>query len=101
MGMLSNQRHELFAQYLASGMTQDAAYEAAGYEPDRGNASRLTAHDSVVARVQELQQENRKRNNVTLDSMTKRFNEAIDKASGDGSHPAVMAGLFNLSKLHG
>ena len=35
---LKNTRHELFAQALAGGKTGDAAYQAAGYKPHRGNA---------------------------------------------------------------
>ena len=56
-GPLSNRRHELFAVALAGGATEQAAYEKAGYEGDRGNAARLTANDSVRARVAELQGE--------------------------------------------
>lgn len=55
MPILTNSRHERFAQELASGKTEDEAYRIAGYKPDRGNASRLTANDSVQARVAELQ----------------------------------------------
>lgn len=53
--VLSNPRHERFAQELASGKPQSAAYEAAGYKPDEPNASRLTRNDKVRARVAELQ----------------------------------------------
>lgn len=55
MGVLSNARHERFAQELAKGKAQSEAYEAAGYEPSEPNASRLTRNDKVAARVAELQ----------------------------------------------
>jgi len=55
MPVLKNQRHEAFAQALAKGATADEAYATAGYRPDRGNASRLTANDSVRSRVDEIQ----------------------------------------------
>lgn len=55
MPVLSNPRHERFAQEYATGQSADAAYEAAGYKPDRGNAARLTAKDSISQRVAELQ----------------------------------------------
>ncbi|WP_230640074.1 hypothetical protein [Shinella sumterensis] len=42
------------AQALAKGKTADEAYALAGYKPDRGNASRLTANDSVQRRVDEI-----------------------------------------------
>ncbi len=55
MQMLTNARHERFAQSLAKGMSADAAHTAAGYKPSRGNASRLRANESIVERVAELQ----------------------------------------------
>ena len=55
MGILSNARHERFAQALAAGKTQSEAYVEAGYTPSEPNASRLTSNDKVQARVAELQ----------------------------------------------
>jgi phage terminase small subunit len=54
MPALDNPKHERFAQELAKGKTADEAYEIAGYKPDRGNASRLTANDNIKARVDEI-----------------------------------------------
>lgn len=54
MPALENQRHEIFAQALAKGKTQDEAYKIAGYQPSEPNASRLTRNDKVQARVAEL-----------------------------------------------
>lgn len=51
---LKNERHEKFAQGIASGKAVSEAYKEAGYEPNRGNASRLKAQDSIKARVEEL-----------------------------------------------
>jgi hypothetical protein len=56
MPTLRNQRQELFAQALAQGKTADAAYLAAGYKPNRGNASTLKAKQSIRNRVAEIQQ---------------------------------------------
>lgn len=54
MPALQNARHERFAQNLAKGMSQDAAYEAAGYKANRGNASTLASDQNVSKRVAEL-----------------------------------------------
>lgn len=54
MPVLANARHERFAQELAKGKSADDAYAAAGFKPDRGNASRLTANDNVQTRVAEI-----------------------------------------------
>jgi phage terminase small subunit len=43
--VLKNARHEKFG---------DDAYAAAGFKPDRGNASRLQHKDNIVQRVTEL-----------------------------------------------
>lgn len=101
MGQLTNQRHELFAQFLASGKTGDESYALAGYKPNRGNAARLKADESILTRVRELQERAQKANDVTLESLTDRYNTAIDRADKEGAHPAVMAGLAGLAKLHG
>lgn len=55
MPILPNNRHELFAQGLAKGLSADAAYQAAGYKPNRGNAATLKANQSISKRVEELQ----------------------------------------------
>lgn len=54
MSVLKNQRHELFAQGIASGKTADEAYKAAGFKKHRGNAARLSADESIAARVREI-----------------------------------------------
>lgn len=54
MPILSNQRHELFAQGLAAGKTADQAYQEAGYRANRGNATTLKANKSISNRVAEI-----------------------------------------------
>lgn len=54
MPVLSNQRHESFAQALAKGKTADEAYAQAGYRPNRKNAWRLKTNEGIAARVAEL-----------------------------------------------
>lgn len=54
MPVLANPRWERFARHLFAGMSTAAAYAAAGYTPNRGNATRLKANEVVRARVREL-----------------------------------------------
>jgi hypothetical protein len=56
--VLKNARHERFAQELAKGSSQEAAYVAAGYSKvgASGHAARLVANGSVADRVLELKQ---------------------------------------------
>lgn len=49
MPVLKNARHEKFAQARFEGKTADESYDAAGLKPHRGNASRLSANENVVA----------------------------------------------------
>ena len=55
--VLSNSKHELFAQFVSSGLTAFESYVKAGYAPAgaRTNASRLIANDRISARIKELQ----------------------------------------------
>lgn len=54
MPPLQNAKHEAFAQAIARGQAADAAYIAAGYAPNRGNAGRLKANEVIRRRVDEL-----------------------------------------------
>jgi hypothetical protein len=56
MPVLRNAKHEAFAQHLAAKKTADEAYALAGFSPNRGNAARLKANDSIRKRVRELQE---------------------------------------------
>jgi phage terminase small subunit len=54
MPILTNARHERFAQELAKGETADAAYINAGYSANRGNAATLKAKQIIADRVSEI-----------------------------------------------
>ena len=57
MPVLISSRHELFAQLRSKGLSAVDAYLSAGYSKSnaRSNASRLSANDSILARIKELQ----------------------------------------------
>ena len=65
MPALDNPRHETFAQQLAIGATQDAAYIHAGYRQNRRNAGNLALKPHVQARVQQLKALNAMRADVS------------------------------------
>lgn len=54
MPVLSNAKHERFAQGLATGLSASEAYEEAGFKPSRSNASVLKSQQNIVDRVDEL-----------------------------------------------
>jgi phage terminase small subunit len=73
MPILPNTRHEAFAQALATGMTADAAYQEAGYKPNRHNAGRLKTNEHIKARVGELVAASAERTGVTLDRVLREY----------------------------
>ena len=75
MSALKNPKHELFAQGIAAGMTERAAYETAGYKPDDANANKLTRNNQIIARVREFQEMTQARHEETTDSVIAEFNE--------------------------
>jgi phage terminase small subunit len=79
---LKNQRRELFAQALARGNTTDDAYAEAGFSPNRGNAARLKANESISIRVAELQEKAEKRFYLTKQYVIDALIENAEKALG-------------------
>ncbi|MDR6632358.1 hypothetical protein J2X72_001142 [Phyllobacterium sp. 1468] len=102
MPVLKNARHEKFAQARFEGKTTDESYAAAGFKPHRGNASRLSANENIVARVTELQSQSAERAAVTVESLTDELEEARQLAMADekGASAAVAA-VMGKAKLHG
>lgn len=70
MGVLSNPKHELFAQEVAKGTTLEAAYERAGYAASRKNAQRLRSNEGVSSRIEEILSQAAERTGVTVDRIT-------------------------------
>ena len=52
---LKNARRELFAQAVAAGTSVLASHKAAGYRVEPRNAARLRAHPSIRARIEQIQ----------------------------------------------
>jgi hypothetical protein len=80
MPILSNPRHERFAQELANGKTATEAYQSAGFKPNRGNASTLKANQSILARVGEIQGEAAKQVELTRAEVLKMLLDDRNKA---------------------
>jgi hypothetical protein len=90
--VLPNNKHELFAQGLAKGLSADLAYEQASYRPNRGNAARLKANESISGRVKELQEAAAAKAMVTKRGVLDRLKEVVERAmtavpvlDGDGN----------------
>jgi phage terminase small subunit len=101
MPVLSNSKHELFAQELAKGKTADAAYVSAGYSPNRGNATTLKANQSILDRVEELLSGAAARAEVTVESLLAEAEQCRAAALEAGQFSAVIAAVKEKGILSG
>ena len=101
MAVLSNPRHEKFAQALAEGRSATGAYENAGYKPNDGNAARLKGNEKIRKRVVELQGQSAERALVTLASLIAEADDIQNKALAKGNYSAAISALTVKAKLSG
>ena len=104
MPVLSNAKHERFAQELARGKSQTDAYEAAGYRGDRTHASRLATNDNIQRRLEELQNRAAIRTEITVASITERLLNIATKGENATDAPLLAvarASLMDAAKLNG
>ena len=101
MPVLKNARHERFAQAVAKGMSAAAAFAAAGFCPNPQNAGRLTKNETVRNRITELQTKASERTVVTVESLTKEFEEARALAIQKGQISAAVQATTGKAKLAG
>lgn len=73
MAVLTNPRHERFAQEMAKGMTAAAAYHLAGYKSNRSQATRLRDRPEIAARIAEMMALSAARSTVTAVEVIERF----------------------------
>jgi hypothetical protein len=99
--ILENQRHEKFAQQLATGKSASEAYVLAGYRPSRKNASRLRTNEGVVARVAELQAVAVRSTAITIESICPELDEANAVAREKGQAAAMVSASTLRAKLAG
>ena len=96
MPALTITRQEKFAQLLADGLTQTAAYEQAGYRASRSHGARLAARVDVRARVAELLNADRMSRVATTDALLWRVlavaEDCLKHDSGEVSATARFAG---------
>ena len=113
MAILTNPRHEAFAQALARGMSASAAYVEAGYKANRHNAAALAREQHIGTRVTELQEEQlaihqqataaaAANKQVTIESLIAEAEAARAKAMSEkGGAAAAVSALTAKAKLAG
>ncbi|WP_453977332.1 terminase small subunit [Brevundimonas sp. Marseille-Q4549] len=104
MPVLSNAKHERFAQGIAKGLSQTDAYTEAGYKGDRTAASRLSTNVNISKRVAELQGKAAVRTEITVASITERLLAIASKGEASKDAPLLAvarASLMDAAKLNG
>ena len=105
MSTLPNPKHEAFCNGVARGMSASAAYVGAGYAPNRGNAARLKANESIRARVLALLQRRTDRlvdmSELNARAVLTRLMRLSDEAAASGNHRAAIEALFTIAKCLG
>ena len=101
MPVLTNPRHEAFAQERAKGKTATDAYALAGFKPHDGNAARLSGKERIIARVAEIQSKGAKRAEITVQSLADELEEARAIALKEGQTSAAVSATMGKAKLFG
>jgi phage terminase small subunit len=101
MPALENRRHELFAQALARGETATAAYAAAGYAPNDGNAIRLKGNERISTRVAELQERSAIKVEMTAMDIVDMLREDRELAHKIEQPSAAVSAAMGMAKLLG
>jgi hypothetical protein len=104
MPVLSNARHEKFAQLLAQlhgEMTVADAHEQAGYRRNEGNASTLARHPDVQERVKEIKGHVAAAQQITREKLVEWHNEVRQQGMVNGQLSAADTAIKEISVLTG
>ncbi len=100
-------KQERFAQlYIELGNASEAyrqSYSASGMKPAtvNRNAKALLDNNKIATRIDEHRATARERHNVTVDSLTKEFDEARTLAFKTKQPAAAVSATLGKAKLHG
>lgn len=100
-GPLRKPRWEAFCQALMRGLNTTAAYEAAGFVKDDGNATRLRNQPAVQERVLELQEAAAKENKITIEFICAELDAATAVAASRGQASAMVSASALRAKISG
>ena len=101
MGILQNERWELYAQKLAAGENATSAYQSVGFKRSRSNASRLSANESVRRRVCEIQAAGAKSAEVSVASLLDELETARAQAQTLGQLSAAVRATAEKARISG
>ena len=98
MRPIKNPRHEAFANHVALGKPLSRAYELASYKPNRGNAVRMKANESIRRRITQLRKEHNAMTKRTREEHIAKMIERETKADSKGQYAAAQAVARDISQ---
>ena len=101
MPVLSNAKHERFAQELAKGKSADEAYVIAGYKANHGNAGTLKAKQVIRDRVADILERAATRVEVTVQSLLDEAEQVRVAAMVSGQLSAAVSAIREKGVLAG
>lgn len=101
MAVLSNPKHERFAQELAKGRSASEAYVNAGYKESRSAACRLSTNVNVMSRVEQLQSKAAEKAVVTIEDIARQLDADREFARECKSASACVAATMGKAKVLG
>ena len=104
MAVLKNARHERFAQLIAEGKSQEAAYKEAGYKPSRSSASDLRSTPNISQRIADLLSAAAEQTELTVVKVTGHLARIATKAEALDDSPGfsvARASWMDAAKLNG
>lgn len=101
MPILTNTRHERFAQGLAKGLSQLEAYTQAGYKPDRGSATKLAQKASISQRIAEIAAPAVEKSKVTAEYLLERLCMEIEGEVEDATQTGRVSAMKLAAQLAG
>ena len=96
-----NHRQERFVQLVKQGLSQRQAYPLAGYAAHAANPSRLSAHEGVKRRLDEISRQMAEKTRVTIASITEELEEERMAAHNAGQTGVAVQAIVYKAKLHG
>jgi len=101
MGVLQNSKRERFCQLRLEGKTLEQAYVGAGYQPDKGAASRMAKKPDIIQRMQELHVRALGKVDVTIESICEQLDADRALAYKQKNPSAAVAATMAKAKLFG
>ena len=103
---LTEKQDSFCRNYVETGNATEAyrrSYDTSNWKEKTINeqASRDLTKPKIIARVEALREANQKRNEVTIDSLTKDLKELLSIAKEDRQVPGGVNAVNSIAKLHG